>query len=67
MNTQTDLETALSFRLSPFATRDAETQWQPQGQPVSLNILKVPTYFAEFQERGDVLAAFLGACIGAKV
>ena len=65
MNMRADLETALSFRLSPFATRDAETQWP--GQPVSLNILKIPAYFAEFQERGDVLAAFLGACIGAKV
>jgi actin-related protein 9 len=29
-------------------------------------MLKIPDYFAEYRERGDVLAAFLGACIVAK-
>ncbi|KAF8328405.1 actin-like ATPase domain-containing protein [Cantharellus anzutake] len=62
-----NLEAALSFRLTRFATHDAESQWQAQGQPATVSTLKFPAYFAEFQERSDVLAAFLGACIAAKL
>ena len=36
-------------------------------QPVQARTVRVPDYFAEFRERGDGLAAFLGASIVAKV
>ncbi|KAH8116398.1 actin-related protein [Phellopilus nigrolimitatus] len=40
---------------------------QNDTQPKQVRILHVPEYFAEYRERGDGLAAFLGASIVAKV
>jgi len=36
-------------------------------QPKQIRIVKVPEYFAEYREKGDGLAAFLGSSIVAKV
>jgi len=36
-------------------------------QPKQIRIVRVPEYFAEYREKGDGLAAFLGSSIVAKV
>lgn len=36
-------------------------------QPRVIRTLKIPEYFAEYREKGDGLASFLGASIVAKV
>src|SRR5260221_9134458 len=36
-------------------------------QPKQIRTVKVPEYFAEYREKGDGLAAFLGSSIVAKV
>ncbi|KAG6334195.1 hypothetical protein ID866_4895 [Astraeus odoratus] len=57
--------TALQSRLSPYilSTPDQQTEVQPR----SIRVVNVPEYFAEFREKGDRLAAFLGTSIVAKV
>ena len=40
---------------------------QNEVQPKSVKVLKIADYFAEYREKGDGLAAFLGASIIAKV
>jgi len=60
-----NLEAALHYRLSPYVIREPETALHVQ--PTAIRMLKIPDYFAEYRERGDVLAAFLGACIVAKL
>ena len=36
-------------------------------QPKYIRVLKVPDYFAEYRDKGDGLASFLGCSIVAKV
>jgi hypothetical protein len=36
-------------------------------QPKQIRTVKVPEYFADYREKGDGLAAFLGSSIVAKV
>lgn len=56
---------ALQGRLAPFllGTQDQSNEVQPK----SIRVLKVPDYFAEYRDKGDGLASFLGASIVAKV
>ena len=56
---------ALQGRLSPFLL-SAPDQLN-EVQPKSIRVLKVPDYFAEYRDKGDGLASFLGASIVAKV
>ncbi|KAI6015988.1 actin family [Pisolithus microcarpus] len=56
---------ALQSRLSPYILSNPE---QPTDvQPRSIRVASVPEYFAEFREKGDRLAAFLGTSIVAKI
>ncbi|KAH7890716.1 actin family [Phlebopus sp. FC_14] len=57
--------TALQSRLSPFILSNPDQQ--NEVQPRSIRVLNVPEYFAEYRERGDGLAAFLGTSIVAKI
>ncbi|KAJ3489642.1 hypothetical protein NLI96_g1968 [Meripilus lineatus] len=56
---------ALQGRLAPFllGTQDQSNEVQPK----SIRVLKVPDYFAEYRDKGDGLASFLGASIVAKI
>ncbi|KAI0343119.1 actin-related protein [Trametopsis cervina] len=56
---------ALQTRLAPFilGTADQQNEVQPKG----VRVLKVPDYFAEYREKGDGLASFLGASVIAKI
>lgn len=56
---------ALQSRLAPFILSypDQATEFQSR----SIRVLNVPEYFAEYREKGDGLAAFLGTSIVAKV
>ena len=51
--------------MSPFVLSAADQQ--NEVQPRGVKVLKVPEYFAEYREKGDGLASFLGASIVAKV
>jgi len=57
--------TALQSRLAPFILNSPDPQID--GQPYYIHVLYVPDYFAEYREKGDGLAAFLGTSIVAKV
>ncbi|KIJ65723.1 hypothetical protein HYDPIDRAFT_110872 [Hydnomerulius pinastri MD-312] len=57
--------TALQSRLSPFILSNPDQQ--NEVQPRSIRVLGVPEYFAEYREKGDGLAAFLGSSIVAKI
>ncbi|KAI0084488.1 actin-like ATPase domain-containing protein [Irpex rosettiformis] len=59
------LGAALQTRLAPFilSTVDQQNEVQPKG----IRVLKISEYFAEYREKGDGLAAFLGASIIAKI
>ncbi|TFY79067.1 hypothetical protein EWM64_g4944 [Hericium alpestre] len=46
---------------------DRNPDQQTDVQPRQIRIIKVPEYFAEFREKGDGLAAFLGSSIVAKI
>ena len=54
-------------RLAPFILSTADPLQQNEVQPKSVKVLKIADYFAEYREKGDGLAAFLGASIIAKV
>ncbi|KAI5121491.1 hypothetical protein M0805_006529 [Coniferiporia weirii] len=56
---------ALQQRLSHFILGNPDHQ--NDAQPRHVRVLHVPEYFAEYRERGDGFAAFLGASIVAKV
>ncbi|KAI0305915.1 actin-like ATPase domain-containing protein [Multifurca ochricompacta] len=56
---------ALQTHLSTFILTNADQH--NEVQPRQVRILKVPEYFAEYREKGDGLAAFLGSSIVAKV
>jgi len=49
----------------PYLIKDPETQLQ--AQPIALRMLKVPDYFAEYRDKGSLIASYLGACITGKV
>ncbi len=55
----------MQARLAPFilSTADQQNEVQPKG----VRVLKIADYFAEYREKGDGLAGFLGASIIAKV
>ncbi|KAL5492361.1 hypothetical protein ACEPAI_3808 [Sanghuangporus weigelae] len=56
---------ALQMRLEPFMLGNTENS--NDAQPKQIRVLHVPDYFAEYREKGDGLAAFLGASIVAKI
>ncbi|KAH9940935.1 actin-like ATPase domain-containing protein [Epithele typhae] len=59
------LSAALSGRLSPYLlSGDVPNN---EVQPRHIKTLKVPDYFAEYRDKGDGLAAFLGTSIVAKL
>ena len=60
------LGAALQARLAPFILSSPDPQ-QNEVQPRSIKTLKVPEYFAEYREKGDGYASFLGSSIVAKV
>jgi actin-related protein 9 len=64
-NRCTGIGAALQSRLAPFilSSPDQATEFQSR----SIRVLNVPEYFAEYREKGDGLAAFLGTSIVAKV
>lgn len=57
--------TALQSRLSSFILGNPDQH--NDVQPRSIRVVTVPEYFAEYREKGDGLAAFLGTSIVAKV
>ncbi len=59
------LGSAVQARLRPLILSIADQQ--NEVQPKSIRVLKVPEYFAEYREKGDGLASFLGCSIVAKV
>ncbi|KAI0272457.1 actin-domain-containing protein [Gloeopeniophorella convolvens] len=59
------IATALQSRLSSFILSNADQH--NEVQPKQIRVVKVPEYFAEYREKGDGLAAFLGSSIVAKV
>jgi len=56
---------ALESRLGLYILSSPDQQ--NDVQPRHIRIIKVPEYFAEFREKGDGLAAFLGSSIVAKI
>ncbi|KAI0788794.1 actin-like ATPase domain-containing protein [Abortiporus biennis] len=59
------LGAALQARLSPFILGTADHA--NEVQPKSIRVLKIPEYFAEYRDKGDGLASFLGSSIVAKI
>lgn len=64
----TGLGAALQSRLSLYLATDRTGSEKPVPafQPNHVHAAKVPEYFAEFRNKGDLLAAFLGCGIVAK-
>ena len=62
----TGLGAALSGRLAPYILSAPDVQ-SNEVQPRAIKTLRVPDYFAEYRDKGDGLAAFLGTSIIAKV
>jgi len=56
---------AFQQRLSHYILGNPD--YQNDAQPKQVRVLHVPEYFAEYRERGDGYAAFLGASIVAKL
>ncbi|KAA1468786.1 actin-like ATPase domain-containing protein [Dentipellis sp. KUC8613] len=56
---------ALQSRLSPYILSSPDQA--NDVQPRSVRLVKVAEYFAEYREKGDGLAAFLGSSIVAKI
>lgn len=59
------LANGFQSRLLPYVLK-AEEQAN-ESQPRAVRSIRVPDYFAEYREKGDGLAAFLGGSIVAKV
>ncbi|EJU03609.1 actin-like ATPase domain-containing protein [Dacryopinax primogenitus] len=57
------LPSSLHSHLQPYIHAEDDS---PNPPPPS-RILKIPEYFAEYRDKGEGLAGFLGACIVAKV
>ena len=62
----TGLGAALSGRLAPYILSAPDVQ-SNEVQPRAIKTLRVPDYFAEYRDKGDGLAGFLGTSIIAKV
>ncbi|KAI0794012.1 actin-like ATPase domain-containing protein [Fomes fomentarius] len=60
------LGVALSGRLSPYILSAPDVS-NNEVQPRTIKTLRVPDYFAEYRDKGDGLAAFLGTSIIAKL
>ena len=60
------LGAALSGRLAPYILSAPDVQ-SNEVQPRTIRTLRVPDYFAEYRDKGDGLASFLGTSIVAKV
>ena len=60
------LGAALSGRLAPYVLSAPDVQ-NNEVQARTIRTLKVPDYFAEYRDKGDGLAGFLGTSIIAKV
>ncbi|KAH8093315.1 actin-like ATPase domain-containing protein [Cristinia sonorae] len=56
---------ALQARLAPFILSNPDGH--NEIQPKSIKVLKIPDHFAEYREKGDGLASFLGSSIVAKI
>lgn len=56
---------ALQTHLAPYILSSADQH--NEIQPKLIRTVKVPEYFADYREKGDGLAAFLGSSIVAKV
>jgi|ERR1700691_490494 actin-related protein 9 len=56
---------ALQSRLAPFILSNPDQQNDVQAR--FIRVLTVPEYFAEYRDKGENLAAFLGSSIVAKV
>ena len=56
---------ALQTHLAPYILSNADQH--NEIQPKLIRTVKVPEYFADYREKGDGLAAFLGSSIVAKV
>ena len=61
----TGIAAAIQLRLSPYLIGNPDQL--NEVQPKQARIIHVPEYFAEYRERGDRYAAFLGASLVAKV
>ncbi|GJE91132.1 actin [Phanerochaete sordida] len=59
------LGAALQARLAPFVL--SQIDQQNEVQPKSIRTLRIPDYFAEYRDKGDGLASFLGSSIVAKI
>lgn len=57
--------TAMQSRLAPYILSNPDQHNEVQTR--SIRVLTVPEYFAEYREKGENLAAFLGSSIVAKV
>ena len=60
------LGAALSGRLAPYILSAPDVQ-SNEVQPRTIRTLRVPDYFAEYRDKGDGLAGYLGTSIIAKV
>ncbi|TBU54678.1 actin-like ATPase domain-containing protein [Dichomitus squalens] len=60
------LGVALSGRLAPYILSAPDVP-NNEVQPRNIRTLRVPDYFAEYRDKGDGLAAFLGTSIVAKL
>jgi actin-related protein 9 len=56
---------ALQTHVSSFILSNADQH--NEVEPKQIRIVKVPEYFAEYREKGDGLAAFLGSSIVVQV
>ena len=62
----TGLGAALQTRLTSLIPLSVDPQHN-EVQPRAIKTLKIPDYFAEYRDKGDGLASFLGTSIVAKV
>ena len=65
MDQETGIGAALQTRLTPFILSNPDQQTEVQTRYI--RVLTVPEYFAEYRDKGDGFAAFLGTCIVGKV
>ena len=66
VSSRAGLGAALTGRLSPYILSAADVQ-NNEVQARTIRTLRVPDYFAEYRDKGDGLAGFLGTSIIAKV
>jgi len=68
-NSLTGIREALKQRLNTYLCTDRQQSETPVPafQPMTAHPVRVPEYFAEFRDKGDLLSEFLGCGIVAKV